>query len=355
MTPLNYMFAYLHHSPSPTVDRVLQVQDSEVGFLISSIKNFATFQTNPGNDEWSLRFFTGSEFEQTIAVSIRKNDNFTRKYLAKAAWFDNGDDVQNNALLEAAASQFARGSATLSVSGAMALTDDRAVLMDKKVCLYFSKSKDQFYRIVVCLALASAYELVLHQCLKEVTEHIRRNDKSKTLALYERILKFNAADYFGLPVLLDRHELSAAWDGISRHFRLNQLNGELTDQLSRVAALLRNEVDREQKRLDTERRDAERQAEIVRQTNEAQRLEVQRSAQAARLKQEKDRADTERRTELLRQQRDQKLAQRVTGWGLIIAVLSLFQLVQLTPQHFKDAYRNWGPTPAVAEVDTAPR
>jgi hypothetical protein len=303
------MYVFLHQQYTPKVSKPLTIGSKNVAFLIDPIHKYTEFQSNDAGDEWLLTFFKGSPFPKSIAVRFSPADDCSHKCLARAAWFDNRNGKVPNSQFQDIASQFARGSDALDVGTAIVLTENRSLLTDRSTCLYFSFDKSQFERIVVCLALAAAYTLVVRECLQAMTTHIKDQQHDAVLALYDSMLKFNAADYFALPVLLDRHELMAAWDLIYQHFRLKSLHDELTDQLTRVAALLRSDAER-----------------------------VQRS------------------TEALQQAHERRRDGIITGVGLVIAFVSLLQLLQLVelkPNDFSEAKKNWlgGDKPTAAPKD----
>lgn len=288
------MYAYLHQHYVPQVSEPLTIDSRQVSFLIDPIQEHVEFQSNAVGDEWLLTFFKHSDFPQSISVKFSRIPECTHKCLARAAWFDNRNDSRLNASYRKAASAFARNADSLDVSVATSLSENRSLLTDRSTCLYFSFDQVQFQRIVICLALAVAYTEVVRSALQAMTAYIKNQEGDKILALYGSMLKFNAADYFALPVRIERHELMAAWDQIYEHFRLKALNEELTDQLSRVASLLRSDAEQAQR------------------ANEARQ-----------------------------QARAQRRDWALTVAGLVIAGVSLLQLVQLTPQHFKEARANW--------------
>lgn len=297
------MYVFLHQQYRPKVSKPLTIQNRNPAFFIESVQDHAEFLSNDTSDEWLLSFFKGSAFPQTISVKLCDSDadKAQLKPIAQAAWFNNKGDGARNRDFEDDASQFARNSGSLDIEQASCLTEGRFLLTDRSTCIYFAFDEAQFQRIVICLALAVAYAQVVRDALKAMTSHIKNNQGEHILALYDDMLKFNAADYFALPVLIDRHELLAAWDLIYQHFRLKSLNEELTEQLTRVADLLRSNAER-----------------------------------------------TQRATEASQLARDQRQNKIVTQLGIFIAAVSLLQLVQLTPKHFGDAWAGW-----VAPVWTA--
>lgn len=292
------MYAFLFKSTEtfiPQVTQPLKIADKNVRFLIGPIQDHAELQSNQNGDEWLLTFFKNSDFERKIGVKFSTSAKCNFQCVAKAAFFDNGGNKQGNQAYQPQASEFARGSTTaLSLDNATALTTGRYLLMDRTTCLYFSFDRAQFQRIVVCLALAAAYADVFSTSLKKMTANIKANQSTEVLALYKKILKFNAADYFSGPISFGAQELLTAWGVIFGHFQLRQSNEDLTEQLSRVATMLSSEAE------------------------QAQRVQ-----------------------EALRQVREQKQVRLVTIIGLAITAASALQLVQLTPQHFREAKKNW--------------
>lgn len=294
----------------------LQIKKQNIGFFIDPIKETSRFVASDNGQDWQLRFFIGSAFEQELIVCLNGDNTPNKNRLGRACWLDNRGVELNDAGLLRAASQFLRQSDTLPLSQKKELTSHRSLLPDRDGVAYFSDDCDQFKRILLCQSLAIAYTRVLTECMAQMTKVVQNNHIDEALGLYEKILRFNAAHYFGLPILLERHELFAAWKVICKHYHLNELNEELTKQLSDVAALLREQREHQRALDDKAQRDA---AELQR---DAITLAAQ---QQSRRDNEKDR----RRTFL------------ISIVGVLLTAASLLSLLQLTPTQFQDNVSAW--------------
>lgn len=285
--------------------KTLQIQDQNIAFFITPVMESASFFTSEDGKKWHLCFFSGSGFEQELFVHFNTSEDDKNWSIARACWMDNDANDESNAGLIEDASLFLRQSRTLSLARARELTTHRMLIADRDGIAYFSNDEDQFKRIILCQSLAIAYTQVLSECMARMTKNVKSNLTEDALVLYENILRFNAAYYFSLPVLLKRHELSAAWQVLCEHYQLKLLNQELTQQLSDVAALLREKREHQQRAL------------------------LEQAAQTAlRQKQKEDRTDKRR-----------------TFWlsliGILLTATSLLSLAQLTPQQFRDNRNAW--------------
>jgi hypothetical protein len=308
-------FIYQHHKKiNPT--RPLQIHGANIAFFTDPVMETSEFLSSDDGKLWQLKFFKNSAFEKTLFVDFNGNVPSNVPPLGRAYWHDNQHNASNDLGLLPAASISLRGSNSLTLAKAKVLTANRTLLADRDGFAYFSGDEDQFKRIVLCQALAIAYVQVITTCMADTTKSVLNNRTDETIALYENILRFNAAHYFTLPVLVGRHELFAAWKVLCEHYHLKVLSQELTQQLSDVAALLSGQ--REKQKVADE---AKRQAE------EAASRELEKQARAAQ-KAREDKAD-KRRSSLL------------SVVSVFLTAMSLLSLFQLTPTQFVDNVSQW--------------
>lgn len=324
------MYALIYKDPiSKAKDQPLRVktqdddtQESDVKFFIPPILDYADFRQSSCKKFWSITFFKGSAFEQTLGVNIHDEEPEVSHCLAKAAWIYSERSIsEGSSDLLQRASQFLRKSATLSGETVNHLTRRSSLLTDRNGVVFFTEQptkdarffgEDRFKRIVLELCLALAYRNVMLDFMQQLTRTIKSKQTEQTLTLYESILYFNAGDYFRYPVNLENHELFPAWKHIAEHFKLQELNCELTEQLSHVALLLQK-------------------------YRERIRHEQEESKKEALAKAEKSRREQEIKTERAFNRRSARLAFALG----VLSLLSLLALVELTPEHFQAAYQNW--------------
>ncbi|RKR06538.1 hypothetical protein C7446_0517, partial [Kushneria sinocarnis] len=80
-------------------------------------------------------------------------------------------------------------------------------------------------------------------------------DQAAAAGFMQRFL--NAADYFSHPVDQQKsHELYNIWEQHSRHWRLEELRRELTEQLAEVANLIREQRNKEEQKTRQQQQDA---------------------------------------------------------------------------------------------------
>ena len=248
------MHAYICKKTKALVARnPLRIKDQNVAFFIDPLEHNSSFLSSDDGNKWHLSFFATSPFPQEVAVYFDCNEGEKKWILGKSCWLNTVGSSEKNAELREEASLFLRESKTLALEQGKELTSGRFLIADRDGIAYFSKDPDQFRRIVLCQALAIAYTQVLYDCIAKLTEHVKDGSIDDTLALYESILRFNAADYFSLPVRLDRHEIFAAWQVLSEHYKLSLLSQELTQQLSDVATLMRAKREQEHAQKDKRR------------------------------------------------------------------------------------------------------
>ena len=208
----------------------LQIGDKGVIFFVDPIKDTSEFLSSADGQQWQLKFFIGSAFEQKLIVRFNGVPPPGKYSIGRACWLDNNGKAANDAALVAGASRFLRQSESLSLAHRKELSANRHLVADRDGVAYFSNDPVQFQRIVLCQSLAIAYTRVIADCMARMTKSVQANLTDEALVLYENILRFNAAHYFSLPVQLERHELFAGWQVLCNHYHLKVLNQELTQQ-----------------------------------------------------------------------------------------------------------------------------
>lgn len=358
------MYAYIYcGEASNETGSALTIGQKNVDFFIKPVKNGCAFQQQPqGPETWQLTFFKQTKFPITLTVRIYEKP-FTYEeanFVAKAAWFNNEFETANNEQFSHAMSQFLRGSGALSLDQLVPTTQARYLVNDRSGLAYFSSSADQFKRVVLCQALAVAYMQVISHCMERLNTTLKSSKYAELQALYEQILFFNASDYFSLPVKLERHELFSVWKLIRDHWHLNELNNELTNQLSSVATFLQGHRDRVDIKVRQEERQRQRQQDKDQALRDKQALEAQwearewrhtreREEERIRQQHEQQQLDAEKAIAKREAKRDRKINMAIGIGSLLLAFLSIISLVELTPGHFKQAYDNWI-TPVIEKI-----
>lgn len=283
----------------------LYFKGSDPKFFIEPITSASTFLSSIDKKVWQLTFFRGSTFVQELVVYIGSNEDHREKPLGKACWLNNSDIPDNNECLVEQASEFLRKTKTLPIDRGSVLTPYRMLIADGGGIAYLSKDPEQFRRIVLCQSLILAYRLALNECISRLATFVKKDSAVDTLGLYEDVIRFNAAHYFSLPVLIERHEMFAASQVLREHYKIDLLNKELTEQLSDVAAIMQSERERDQ----------------------AKRNAQQATEDALQRRREDNR---NRRNSLL-----------LAALGVLLTAFSLLSLFQLSPQQFDENVAGW--------------
>ena len=307
------MEAYIYETANASSfsETPLKIGGNNIGFIAQPLMDHCRFQSNAQND-WQLTFFERTKFEISLRVDFKTDDEkFNRPKLAQAKWVDGAIDLDK--VIDPSAkeiissiSKFIRGSFTLQAEQYIETTNNRYIVADRNAIGYVGEDEKQFQRAVLCLALGVAYRAVLRDLIHKVTGATNSEDTAELVKLHRQILTFNAGNYFRYPVDLNSHELRIVWDTIHQNWCLQELNQELTNQLTAVAELLRTEQ---------ETRDAE--------------LKEQQAERAAN-KAEQDAT------------REASFNRRATLVGVLLGVLSILTLVEITPKHFTDFASTWG-------------
>lgn len=277
-------------------EQPLTIGGYNVGFLIEPLKEHADFKQSSNRKAWCLSFFTGSAFERTISIFFKDAADTLRD---PKAWWINTEDQPNHHRFEGNISLFLRGSRTKKLDEAVYFKQDTRLIVDRENMVLFCNSLERFERAIVCQALALAYKDAISTGMRKLTHCIKSNDEAQLIELYENMLRFNAADYFSHPVDQQKsHELYAIWEQLSKHWRLNELRQDLTDQLAGVANLIREQRSREQEQA------------------------------------------RQKRQETL-QNKDSAFNKKAILISVLITTLSLLTLVQLTPDTFARFGADW--------------
>lgn len=294
--------AYIYRATTAEhpVGRPVIIKDGPPRFLIAPLEQYCDFQVLADNPRrWAVSFFQQTAFETCLHIEFRDAQDERRHMapiLAKAMHVANKsmeapDSISSYQDGMNEISNFTRNSKTLTVDALRRSTHGRFVVNDRDALTYLSPDQEQFERVVLCQALAVAYSVVLNQCMAQLTEVLKAKRYADLQQLYEQVIQFNASDYFSKAVKQDRHELSAIWDALRHHWHLDEVNKELTSQLTSVAGYLQARRDRD--------------------------------------------ADTRQA------RRDRQLNYALGIGSLLFTLLSAASLVELTPEHFSAAYDNW--------------
>ena len=286
----------------------LKINNGEVKFFQSPLIEEDAFLMF-SEHLWRLDFFQQSDFNQTIWVKlvdadtslsideikdslkprvkterIKFSDNKTLGYaLFMVGDIERMDDEQISVI-----SQVLRGSNTLTAEAFTPLGVDSQLFMDGRGFALITTNPlklTNFKRQVLLACLGKAYLLSLEQAVCELAEHC---ENYEYLAwLYRASAMFNAKYYFNQPVHSDRIELFPFWKAVRETLPIEEMSQELRDQLSSTHRL----------------------------------LEQDQAALAA--------------------VQEKKMSKRVTYFGLVIGLLSLFALVEITPSKVMAFLGGW--------------
>lgn len=286
----------VHGNIASSCDQPLRIDDKNIGFLIKPLLEHCCFKQSRNRMAWCLTFFKDSAFESSITIFF--NESGEGLHDPKACWIDASEQREHRSH-EAKVSYFLRGSGTKSIEDTTYVRGQTRLLVDRENMVLLCPHHQQFERIILCQALVLAYKDVLTTCMFELTRCIKSGNETQLITLYEDVLRFNAADYFSHPVDQQRsHELYDIWEGLSRHCRLNELRQELTQQLTDVANLIKEQ------RSQNEQREHQRWQEEL-------------------------------------QKKESAFNRRAMFISVAVTLLSLLTLVQLTPDTFSNFWASW--------------
>lgn len=179
---------------------------------------------------WSLCFFSGSEFEVDLFVTLSQTKLDKKNAISIAIWQSlEGMEAPAQAVLNSA-SQWLRGSNTLCID-AYQQRNNRYLALDGNGLSMISEAHAQstFERSVLLLALATAYQIRMEALTNELASWGGCNKELAQLS--EKASKFNAMFYFRHPAVLKGVELPIVWDEIAKRMRINEQDLELNEQL----------------------------------------------------------------------------------------------------------------------------
>lgn len=187
------------------------------------------------NKEWLLVFFEGSEFEKKIEVitsdyPIKHNDSDISD-----AFYVNNNGYDEN-VLEIA--KVLLENKSLKASDFQETSKNSGMISAGNGFLCVTQARSRFERALILNALAHAYKLVIHEVSKNITNEVINNDNKKLLQWAERGFRFNAAFYTKYPIKLENREMVKFWEVFERHWRITEINDELTYQLGSIQGLL---------------------------------------------------------------------------------------------------------------------
>lgn len=241
-------YAYISKaSANESREKCLKIDDKNISFLLKPIFGSASFTESDDGNIWHLSFFQKTLNPSLFKIEMKVEFSDSPKapgeegnYLAKAMWLPR-DQTATREDMRRQSSGFLRHSNALDLSSFIETTRDRDLVTDRKGLVYISNDEHQFHRILLCLALTVAYGKVIQRCIEKLVDSINNGNFLELSKLYKEVLSYNATDYFGQPVELDRHELLAVWKELKKHWHIDELNNELVQQLSGIAKLIEEE------------------------------------------------------------------------------------------------------------------
>ncbi|MCG7590013.1 MULTISPECIES: hypothetical protein [unclassified Halomonas] len=246
-------YAYISKSSAnESHEKWLRIDDKGIGFLLAPILRSASFTESHDGKIWHLGFFQNKFSRSLFKIELKvefsdapKAADEESNYLAKAMWLPR-EQAFSREDMRRQSSEFLRHSNTLELSSFVETTRERDFVTDRKGLVYVSNDEHQFHRVLLCLALTVAYGRVIQRCIEKLVDSINSGNSSELSKLYKEVLSYNATDYFGQPVELDRHELLSVWKNLKTHWHIDELNNELVQQLSGIAKLIEEERKKEE-------------------------------------------------------------------------------------------------------------
>lgn len=252
----------------------LRIAGNDVRFLIDVLRGQSIFH-DITDTIWRLDFFAQSPFRQVLYVSVVEAQiSKTELSLPKARkhWSDTlkqhafeqikphlpePRDVVKATFIETeqyepcpvdilTASQLIRGTHSMEFD-TLDRHSDRFIHVDGRgTCLFSPNSWHQatFKRQVILLALAKAYLLGMNEIMNGLAAHCENSDRLHQL--YKSALIFNAKYFFANPVKINRYDALQLWQGIRNCTMVDDINREITQQLSAVNHILSEEEENQQ-------------------------------------------------------------------------------------------------------------
>ncbi len=185
-------------------------------------------------ENWWLTFFIGSPYEQTLFVNFN-DDTDSRKDIAKASFYQI-DTTENSEYQKAAStnSQYIRKSMAITYENHIH-RKSHSLHIDGKGLSFITNIQGQignFYRAILLLALAHAYQQVIGTLSKELAQLKNIKHIENINEIYNKIAEFNARYFLLQPVKYDRTDLNAIWEQIVETLVIKETNNELMQQVA---------------------------------------------------------------------------------------------------------------------------
>lgn len=229
MTDLNYVT--IEKTDRPVDLPIMKISNRNVLFFTETVRETSSINADQDNRHIQTIFFRGSRFETCLTTYFSDAEKKTG-CLSRGMFTSGTLDDENLA----AASEFLRKSGSLRQEEAQRISQDGWLFIGNGGFVYIGKHRHRFERMILIAMLSHTYVQILEQQVKALSAAVREDPVAeKSIELYEDMLRFNAGFYQRLPVNLDGHEVSAAWDAFSRNYRIDELRQELDAQLSALA------------------------------------------------------------------------------------------------------------------------
>lgn len=189
--------------------------------------------------EWLLVFFRGSEFEKQIRVVLSQGTPPKLQGSIGSA-FECHKKAIDPEVVEYAQQWLSSRSLRAEDFTQTSATGFMAAI--RRGFMYVSETPGQFERAVILHGLALAYKFVMQNISRDASEAVNSQDKGALLRCAELGSKFNIAFYSRYPIKLENAEIRNFWEVIEEHFQLENLNDELSRQLSAVQELIQFQI-----------------------------------------------------------------------------------------------------------------
>jgi hypothetical protein len=255
LADLNYVT--IDKTARPVALPEMKISGKKVRFFTDTILDTSSITAKTDISHIQTVFFEGSRFEMCLTASL-SGDEMKSDCLSRGMFIRGALDQETLR----AASRFLRGSDSLQPEEAESTSQDSWLFVGNGGFVYIGKYADRFERMVLIAMLSRTYVEILETQVKALSAAVREDPVAdKSVALYEDMLTFNAGFYQRLPVSLEGHEVSTAWDAFSRSYRIDELREELDAQLSALALWV--ERDQAKKDADARERKQERDSRRV--------------------------------------------------------------------------------------------
>ncbi|UYV19471.1 hypothetical protein K1Y77_01975 [Halomonas qaidamensis] len=312
-------FAYIkitHSTPNELA--TLKIANQGISFFIPPVASYSQFACLSRDAmQWELSFFQMSSSSVRVRVlftscPLPQHEAIHCQALARVGWWEQplGSDI--HATDRRAVSHFLRGSNALPDSAFTPLGERCQMACDRNGLALVGTTYQQFQRIVICQALAAAYHYVMTTNMLTLTQHLKHQRFDALATLHEKVLAFNASDFFAQPIDISRQQLNQAWSHLAAHWQLSETNRQLTSQLNDISNLLLTKRERQNQTL--------RELRYQQAENEQQRQEAERIA---------------------KQEAQARRAFRINITLSLIGLLSVLSVVQITPSDISQFLGAW--------------